>query len=205
MSKLKGMILCNINAASKEGTLSYFWFHQLLREHYTNIPYALDALNAYSQIVQDEHEWIAQYISRPKVLLEHIHNNPKMCNIPGIGYDKLYHVRGLCSSNAWQRVASEQDTCHSMEDVICTIEHVTRSKEQNRAFFNPTLEASRPAIQVNEMSYDKATWQYRSDHPNNDQLHPAWFHNTFREKISSKGAHSEKAQDIMPISTVLRR
>ena len=38
MSELKGTALLDINAASKEGTLSYFWFHQLLIEHYLNIP-----------------------------------------------------------------------------------------------------------------------------------------------------------------------
>ena len=68
-----------------------------------------------------------------------------------------------------------------MEDVFQTIEHVTRSEEQNRAFFNPTLEASKPVIQVNEVSYSKAMIQYKSDHPNNGQTCKAWFHNTFRE------------------------
>ena len=68
-----------------------------------------------------------------------------------------------------------------MEDIIWTIEHSTRSEKWNRAFFNPNLEASRPVIQVNEVSYGKAMWQYRSNHPNNNQSHPAQFHNTFRE------------------------
>ena len=104
-----------------------------------------------------------------------------MCDIPGIGYDKLYLVRGLCSPHGQWRVASEQDTQQSIEDVFQTIEHVTRCQEWNRAFFNPNLEASKPVIQVNEVSYGKATWQYKSDHPNNGQPHPVQFHNTFRE------------------------
>ena len=33
MSKLKGMDLCDVNAISKEGNLSYFWFCQLFIEH----------------------------------------------------------------------------------------------------------------------------------------------------------------------------
>ena len=49
------------------------------------------------------------------------------------------------------------------------------------AFFNPNLEALRPVIQVNKVSYSKAMQQYRSDCPNNNQPHPMWFHNTFRE------------------------
>ena len=180
MSKLKGTVLCNVSAASKEDTLSYFWFSQLLMEHYSNIPYASDALNTYAHLAQGKHELVTQYISKAKVLLEHIHNASKMCKIPGVGYDKLYLVRTLHSPHARWRVVSKQDTWLSMEDVIQTIEHITRSEEWNRAFFNPSLEASRPVIQVNGVSYGEATWQYGSDHPNNNQP-PVWFHNTFRE------------------------
>ena len=183
ISKLKGTVLHNVNADSKEGTLSYFQFHQLLIEHYSNIPNTSDTLNAYVHLAQGEHESITHYISRVKVLLEHIHNNSKMCEILGVGYDKLYLVGGLHSPHAQQRVASKQDTWHSMEDVIQTIECVTRSKEWNRAFFNPNLEASRPVRQVNEVSYGKATRKHRSNHPNNNQPDPVWFHNTFRENI----------------------
>ena len=173
MSKLKGTVLCDINAASKEGTPSYFQFCQLLIEHYSNIPCTLD-------LAQGKHKSVTQYISRAKVLLECIHNNSKMCEIPGVSYDKLYLVR-LNSPHASWRVASKQDTCLSMEDVIQTIECITRSEEQNRAFFNPNLEALRPVIQVNEVSYGKATWQYWSEHANNSQTHLVQFHNTFRE------------------------
>ena len=92
MSKLKGMALCNINAASKEGTLLYIQFCQLLIEHYSTDPYASHALNTYAHLMQNENESITQYLTRAKVLLEHIHHNSKMCDIPGIGYDKLYLV-----------------------------------------------------------------------------------------------------------------
>ena len=92
MSTLKDTSLHDINAAGKEDTLSYFWFCQLLIEHYSNILYPLDALNAYAHLMQGENESIAQYLTRAKVLLEHIHHNSKMCNIPGISYDKLYFV-----------------------------------------------------------------------------------------------------------------
>ena len=110
MSKLKGSVLCNVNAASKEGPPLYFWFCLLLIEHYLNIPYASDALNTYVHLVQGKHESSMQYISRAKVLLECIHNTSKMCKIPGVGYDKLSFVTGLHSPHAQWRVASEQDT-----------------------------------------------------------------------------------------------
>ena len=139
MSKLKGSVLCDVNTASKEGTLSLFQFCQLLIEHYSNIPHVSDALNAYVHLVQGEHESVTQYISRAKVLLDYTHNTSKMCKIPGVSYDKLYLVRGLHSPHAQWRVASKLDTCLSMKDVIQTIERVTRSDEWNRAFSNPNL------------------------------------------------------------------
>ena len=54
MNKLKGTALCNVNAASKEGTVSYFQFCQLLIEHYSNLLYASDTLNAYAYLMQGE-------------------------------------------------------------------------------------------------------------------------------------------------------
>ena len=97
MSKLKGTAVHDVNAANMEGTLLYFWFHQLLIEHYSNIPYVSDTLNTYAHLMQGENELITQYLTRAKVLLEHIHHNSKMCNIPGISCDKFYLVQGLCS------------------------------------------------------------------------------------------------------------
>ena len=47
--------------------------------------------------------------------------------------------------------------------------------------FSPNLEASKPVIEVNEVSYGKVTWQNTSDHSNNGQPHPVQFHITFRE------------------------
>ena len=100
MSKLKCSVLHDVNAATKEGTFLYFWFHQLLIEHYSNILHASDTLNAYEHLAQGEQESVAQYISRAKLLLECIHNTSKMCEIPGVSYDKLYLVRGLHSPHA---------------------------------------------------------------------------------------------------------
>ena len=70
MIKLKGMALCNVNAISKEGNLSYFWFCQLLIEHYLNILYMSDALNAYANLMQGKNKTLTQYLARTKVLLE---------------------------------------------------------------------------------------------------------------------------------------
>ena len=100
MSKLKGKALHDVNTASKEATLLYSQFCQLLIEHYFNIPYVLDTLNAYAHLVQGEHKLIAEYLTRAKVLLEHSHHNSKMCDIPSICYDKFYLVRGLHSPQA---------------------------------------------------------------------------------------------------------
>ena len=115
--------------------------------------------------MQGENESVTQYSARAKVLLNHIHHNPKMCDIPG-------------------RVASEQDTWRSMEDVFQTIDHVARSEEWNRAFFKPNFETSQPVIQVNEVNYGKATRHNMFDWSNNGQPHRAQFSNNFRDTNS---------------------
>ena len=122
-----------------------------------------------------------QYLVRTKVLLECIHHNPKMCDIPGISYGKLCLVRGLHSPHVWRRVVSEQDTWRSMEDVFQTRNHVTRSKEQNRELFKPNFETVHPVIQVNKVNYGKATRHNMFEWLNNGQPHPAQFSNNFRD------------------------
>ena len=58
MGKLKGMAFHEVSTTSKEGTLLYFQLCQLLIEHYSNVPYALDALNAYVHLTQSENKLI---------------------------------------------------------------------------------------------------------------------------------------------------
>ena len=89
MSKLKGTTLCTV---SKEGSLLWFQFCQLLIEHYLNIPYALDTFSAYAHLTQGENEMVMQYLARVKVLLECIHHTSKLCDIPGSSWDNLYLV-----------------------------------------------------------------------------------------------------------------
>ena len=87
MSKLKGTVLGNGNTGSKDGNLSCFWFCQLLIEHYSNIPYAFDVLNAHAYLVKGESKMVTQYLAQAKVHLECIHHTSKMCDIPGSGYN----------------------------------------------------------------------------------------------------------------------
>ena len=148
MSKLKGTAVCDVNAISKEGNLSYFQFHQLLIEHYSNVPYMSHALNAYAYLKQGKNEMVMQYLARAKVLLECIHHTSKLCDIQGSGYDSFYLVWALCSPHIQRWVASKQDTWQSMEDVFEMIDHVTRSKEWNRTFFKP----AQSVLQVNEVN-----------------------------------------------------
>ena len=73
MSKLEGITLCNVNVVSIDGNLSWFRFHQLLIEHYSNVLYVSDTLNASAHILQGESESVTQYLVQVKVLLECIH------------------------------------------------------------------------------------------------------------------------------------
>ena len=100
MCKLKGTTLCDVNAISKEGNLSRFWFHQLLIEYYLNIPHVSDGLNAYAHLMQGTDEMVTQYLARAKVLLEHIHHTFKLCIIPGSGWENIHLLRGQHSPHS---------------------------------------------------------------------------------------------------------
>ena len=205
MSKLKGTALCDVNAISKEGSLSWSQFHQLLIEHYSNIPCVLDAPSAYTHLMQGENEMVMQYLARDKVLLECIHHTSKLWDISGSSWDNLYLVWGLCSLHIQWQVASGQDTWWSVEDVFQMIDHVTRSEEQNRAFFKPNFEPAQSVLQVNEMSFGKATRYYPTHLISHIMVNPTKHGSV---KISgtpteNQGVHSRKAKDNNTASTVM--
>ena len=67
-----------------------------------------------------------------------------------------------------------------MEDVFQTTECITRSEEQYRAFVNPNLEPMQPVVQVDEVSYGKASWHSNYDQSNSGQPLLVQFSNNFR-------------------------
>ena len=69
-----------------------------------------------------------------------------------------------------------------MEDVFETINHVTRSKEQNRTFFKSIFNLAQAVLQVNEVDFGKAIRHHNTlDQSYNDQPHQVWFSNNFRD------------------------
>ena len=121
--------------------------------------------------MQGKNETVTEYFARAKVLSECIHHTSNLCDIPGSGYDNLYFIQGLHSPHVQRWVASKQDPLWSMEDVFQRINHVTRSKEQNRAFFKPNFETVLPVLQVNKVSYGKATRHNMLDQSYNGEPH----------------------------------
>ena len=188
MSKLKGMVLCNVSTINKEGNLSYFQFHQLLIEHYSNVLYVLDALNAYAHQTQGKNKTVTQ------VLWECIHHTSKLCDIPGSSYDNLYLIWGMHLPHVQRRVASKQDTWRSMEDVFKIINWVTRSEKQNRAFFKPNFKTVQPVTQVNEVNYGKTNRHNMLDQSYNGQHHQVWFSKNFRDTNRHPRALFKKGQ-----------
>ena len=138
MSKLKGMALCNVNTISKEGHLSYFQFHQLLIEHYSNIPYTSDTLSGYAHLMQGKNESVTQYLVGPK------YSWSIFTIILNVWYSRNWLWQAIPYSRVywppvWRRVASKQDTWWSMEDVFQTINHVTSSSSRTGLSLNLIL------------------------------------------------------------------
>ena len=139
ISKLKGLALGDITAIHKEGHLTWFSFIQGLIEHYSNVPFASDAMYTYSYLLQGNEEPTPQYLCRAKVLLECIHHTTKLPSIPGVGWDNLYLVRGLKVPHMRRRVASKQDSWRMMEDVFNTINHIARTEGQEKNLLRTQL------------------------------------------------------------------
>ena len=73
----------------------WYNFRQWLIEHYSSVLYMSVARYIYSHLSQGDEEPTTQDLSRAKVLLKPIHHTTKLSNIPGVGLDNLYLVRGL--------------------------------------------------------------------------------------------------------------
>ena len=58
-----------------------------------------------------------------------------------MGWDNLYLVRGLKAPLIRRRVASEQDSWRTMEDVFDNISCIARTEERNKIYSEPNFEA----------------------------------------------------------------
>ena len=82
-----------------------------------------------------------------------------------------------------------------MEVVFQMIDHVTRSKEQNRAFFKCNFKPVQPGLQVNEVNLGKTTrYNQTSDQSYNGHSHKVWFSNTFRDNNREQRCPLKKGQ-----------
>ena len=139
ISRLKGLAMGDINAIHKESTLTWYSFRQRITEHYLNVPYALDAMFAYSHLSQGKEELIVHYLSRAKVLLVCIHYMTKLSSVPGVGWDNLYLVRGLRAPPITRMLASEQDFWRMIEDVFDTISCIARTEDRKKIYLEPNF------------------------------------------------------------------
>ena len=129
ISKLQGTDLGDINAMCKEGNLTWYKVRQRLIEYYSNMLYTSDAMSAYSHLLQGDDEMTAQYLVRAKVLLECIHHTTKLGDITGSSWDNLYLICRLKAPHVNKRVTKEQDSWRMMEDIFQTINHITKTEE----------------------------------------------------------------------------
>ena len=88
-SKLKGLVLGDINTIRKEEGLKCHKFRKIVIENYSNIPYMSDTMVVYFQLTQQDDESTSQYLIRTKVLLEHMNHTSKLPLISGKGLNNL--------------------------------------------------------------------------------------------------------------------
>ena len=69
ISKLKRLVLGDVNTIRKEEGLMWHKFRQILIENYSNIPYMSDAMVAYTNLSQQDDESTSQYLLELKSYL----------------------------------------------------------------------------------------------------------------------------------------
>ena len=85
ISKLRRLAIGDINTITKEDSLMWYKFRQVLIENYSNIPYISDAMVAYTNLTQQDSKSTSQYLIRANVLLEHVNHTSKLSQISGKG------------------------------------------------------------------------------------------------------------------------
>ena len=144
---------------SKDGNLLWFQFHQLLIEHYSNIPYASDALNAYgTHMVQGEHmRWLHSAWLGPKCFW----------NVSIILLRCATFQEVVMTTFTWFKVCTHTHlmigciwTGHLMVNGRCIPDN--RSCYQvwgarTGTFFKPNLKPAHPVLQVSEVKLGEAT------------------------------------------------
>ena len=109
-------------------------FRQCLIEQYSNVPFASDAMFAYTQITQQDDEPTPQYLISAKVLLEHIHHTSKLWDISASGLNNISVICGLSEHHIRRRLTKEQESWVTMEDVFMSINRITRTEEWMKAY-----------------------------------------------------------------------
>ena len=121
------------------------------------MPYTSNAMFAYLQIAQQDDEPTVQYPVRADILLEHIHHTSKLSGISGAGLDNLSLIQGLRDHHIRRRVAKEQEFWRTMEDVFKSINMITRTEEQKKAYHELKYYAISQVSteKIHEVSYGK--------------------------------------------------
>ena len=186
--KFKGLALGSITDICKESNLKWYSFRQWLIEHYSNVPYASDPMYTYSHLLQGIEEPTTQYLSRAKVLLEHIHHTTKLSSITGVGWENLYLVRGLKAPHMRRRVASEQDSWRTMEDVFNIINCISRTEDRSKVYSEPHFKSVPQVTKkwVQEVSMGKNPGQNPTHKTYNGPSHRLQYISSFRGSSSSQ-------------------
>ena len=158
-----------LNTTRKEEGLTWHKFRQLLIENYSNIPYVSDPMVAYMQLTQQDNESTSQYLIRTKVLLECMNHASKISQISGRRLNSLAIIWGLRDCLIRWRVAKQQESWITMEDVYIRITKITKTDAQTKAYHEPRcVSISEVTTEgVNEGSYNRGRKQYTYDKSHN--------------------------------------
>ena len=93
-----------------------------------------DAMVAYNNLMQQDDESTSQYLIRAKVLSDHINHTSKLSHISSKRFNNLALIQRLRDSHISWRVAKEQESWTTMEDVYRCINRITKTDVHTKAY-----------------------------------------------------------------------
>ena len=169
ISKLKGLALGDSNTIRKGEGLTWHRCRQILIENYSNIQYVSDVMVAYTNLTQQDNKSTSQYLIRAKVSLECMNHTSKLSQISGKELNSLSLIQGLRDYHIRWRVAKEQESWITIEDIYRSISRITKTDAHMKTLHEPRYNSISEVMTegINEVSYNKGKRQYSYDKSHN--------------------------------------
>ena len=141
---------------------------------------------AYNNITQQDDESTLHHLIRAKVLFEHINHTSKLSQISSRRLNNLALIQGLRDNHIRRRVAKEQESWNTMEEIFRSINRITKNEARTKAYQAPRYNSNSEVLAegICKVSYNKGK-RYSYDKSHNSS--------TFRKQHNNSPHHRNQS------------